>query len=156
MYSRHGSCSHLVFALVADGVAGCIADAPGVLQKQHERRINLSHPEKDRNLQEKLPTAPLPQKNAVQAPTGETAKREEELLDTALESTFPASDPIAETEAKTTPEQQAILEVEEEIVAHEEFLLDEALEMTFPASDPIAIPDSETLSKAVHQQRSGH
>jgi hypothetical protein len=131
-------------------------DTPGVLQKQHVRRINLSHPKKDRHPQEKLPTAPLPQKNAAQAPLGETARREEEMLDTALESTFPASDPIAETEAKTTPEQQAILKLEEEIVEHEEFLLDEALEMTFPASDPIAIPDLQTVSKAVNQQRSGH
>jgi hypothetical protein len=121
-----------------------------------ERRINLSRPKKDPNLPEKLPTAPLPQKNAAQVPTGEPAKREEELLDTALDSTFPASDPIAETAVSYTPEQQAMLDVEEEIIEHEEFLLDEALGMTFPASDPIAIPDAETVSKAIHQQRSGH
>lgn len=108
----------------------------------------MSHPTKD----PKLPTAPLPHKNAVQPSTGEAANHEEELLDTALESTFPASDPIAETEVKRTPEQEAALQVEEEIVEHEEFLLDEALEMTFPASDPIAIPDPETVAKAVHQQ----
>jgi hypothetical protein len=107
----------------------------------------VNHTSKD----PKLPTAPLPQKNAAQAPRGDAATHEEELLDTALESTFPASDPIAETEVKRTPEQEAKLQVEEEIVEHEEFLLDEALEMTFPASDPIAIPDSVTVSKAVHQ-----
>jgi hypothetical protein len=116
----------------------------------------VSHPKNDPNLHEKLPTAPLPQKNAAQVPTGTPAKREEELLDTALESTFPASDPIAETAVSSTPEQRTILEVEEEIVEHEEFLLDEALNMTFPASDPIAIPDAETVSKAIHQQRAGH
>lgn len=116
----------------------------------------MSHLNKDRNHEQKLPTAPLPQKNTEQAPIGEASNREEELLDTALKSTFPASDPIAETAVKSTPEEGGILAVEEVIVQHEEFLLDEALEMTFPASDPIAIPDSETVSKAVHQQRLSH
>lgn len=109
----------------------------------------MSHPKIQHTQKKKLPTAPLPQKNAEQPPVGETSRREEELLDTALDSTFPASDPIAETSVEYTSKEQAALAVEEEIVEHEEFLLDEALEMTFPASDPIAIPDSATVSKTV-------
>lgn len=85
--------------------------------------------------------------------TPQTSKHEEQLLDTALEATFPASDPIAETPPK--PQQEAETMMEEEVVEHEEFLLDEALEMTFPASDPIAVPDLRTLSKIVLAHHSG-
>lgn len=116
----------------------------------------MSHPKHDVNLneQEKLPTAPLPQKNATPVATPETSKHEEQLLDTALESTFPASDPVAET-TMCSPEQEAELVIEEEVIEHEQFLLDEALELTFPASDPIAIPDLQTVSKIILQQHSG-
>lgn len=113
----------------------------------------MTHSNNDTNRQEKLPTAPLPQKNAVAAANGQTAQHAERLLDDALESTFPASDPVAEPHAETrcTPEEAAALRAEEEAVEHEEFLLDEALEMTFPASDPIAIPDPETMAKTASQ-----
>lgn len=59
-------------------------------------------------------------------------KRDEALLDEAVDQTFPASDPIAELPARAD---QSHLVCEDE----EEELLDEAIELTFPASDPIAI-----------------
>jgi hypothetical protein len=107
----------------------------------------LTDPKKDMDSQEALPIAPLPQKNAVSPPCGGMAKHEENLLDEALESTFPASDPVTETQPKIASEREVILQAEEEVIQHEEFLLDEALELTFPASDPIAIPDFETIAK---------
>jgi len=55
----------------------------------------------------------------------------EDLLDDALEHTFPASDPIAERPAPDQP-----LDPEEQA---QEDLLDCAVELTFPASDPIAV-----------------
>lgn len=60
---------------------------------------------------------------------------EDELLDTALEQTFPASDPISELVADTPPKPKEIAK---------ETLLDEANEMTFPASDPISVSSSIT------------
>lgn len=113
-------------------------------------------PKKDVDQQEKVAKAPLPQKNAESPPVGQHAQHEEHLLDDALESTFPASDPVAEKAVKNTPEQEAMLAIDEEIVEHEEYLLDEALWMTFPASDPIAIPDPETVARAVSRQEHGH
>ncbi|MAM72318.1 hypothetical protein [Tistrella mobilis] len=58
-------------------------------------------------------------------------------LDEALEESFPASDPPAQTEpgnahVDDTPAEDAETEAEE----HEEERVDEALEETFPASDP--------------------
>jgi hypothetical protein len=90
---------------------------------------------------EKLTTAPLPQKNAVSPPASESAKHKEHLMDKALEDTFPASDPTGEL-----PDVSLGEESEEE--RHEECLLDEALEETFPASDPIAVHTADKLSRA--------
>jgi hypothetical protein len=60
---------------------------------------------------------------------------DEQLLDSALNQTFPASDPVAElpVEVPVTEEEKA-----------EESLLDGAIEMSFPASDPIAVASSIT------------
>ncbi len=54
----------------------------------------------------------------------------QELLDMALEMTFPASDPIAVSGA---------MYASQPVVTAQQ-LLDESLEMTFPASDPVAPP----------------
>lgn len=114
----------------------------------------MTHP-KNLDQHQKLSKAPLPQKNAMQPPSGKTAEHEheEELLDDALESTFPASDPVAEKPEKATADENALPRIEEEIEEHEEYLLDEALEMTFPASDPIAVPDLGIVEKIVSQKR---
>lgn len=63
----------------------------------------------------------------------ETAKHGEKLLDDALASTFPASDPFVEKPqaAELTPKEKI-----------KEALLDDALEFSFPASDPISISSS--------------
>lgn len=116
----------------------------------------MADPKKDINQQGKVATAPLPQKNAESPPMGNEAQHEENLLDSALKSTFPASDPVAEKPVVSAPEQEAALAVEAEIIEHEEFLLDEALWMTFPASDPIAIPDPETVARAVSHLEHRH
>ena len=115
----------------------------------------MTDPKKDIDQQEKIATAPLPQKNAESPPVGKSAQHEENLLDDALEATFPASDRVAEKPVKGTPKQEAMLAIDEEIVEHEEFLLDEALWMTFPASDPIAIPDPDTVARTVSRQEHG-
>lgn len=52
----------------------------------------------------------------------------QELLDVAVELTFPASDPIAVS---------ADARAAEPVPSYQQ-LLDEAVEMTFPASDPVA------------------
>ena len=57
------------------------------------------------------------------APPTVVARHIEDLLDEALEETFPASDPIA-VHIGQPPFDEA---------------LDEALDETFPASDPVAI-----------------
>ncbi len=68
------------------------------------------------------------------------ALHEERVLDRALEDTFPASDPVAET---PNTEQ---LTAKEKV---KETLLDDALELTFPASDPTAVASSYERIKAV-------
>ncbi|MNR79372.1 hypothetical protein D3C72_100790 [compost metagenome] len=60
---------------------------------------------------------------------------EEELLDEALDQTFPASDPVAEIPADSTPSEQE---------QAKDVLLDEALDQTFPASDPISVTSGIT------------
>ncbi|MGH8809648.1 MAG: hypothetical protein ACREX0_17380 [Noviherbaspirillum sp.] len=92
----------------------------------------MTTPRKNADQNEKLSTAPLPQRNAVSPPASEASKHEERLLDEALEESFPASDPIAELPP-------GLGEVKGGAELHEEDLLDEALEETFPASDPIAV-----------------
>jgi hypothetical protein len=131
-------------------------DFTGGLSETPKGEIKLSDSKKKLDQQEKLHTARLPQKNAEPPPAAECAKHEEEVLDEALESTFPASDPIAEAAPKCTPEQLEVLEVEEEITEHEEFLLDEALELTFPASDPIAVPDPDTVARIIAHHHHMH
>lgn len=65
-----------------------------------------------------------------EASAHKTAADKEQALDDALEGTFPASDPVAET-----PCDEATAECEEA----GESMLDNAIEMTFPASDPISV-----------------
>ncbi len=91
----------------------------------------MSSRKKDAVQNDKLATAPLPQKNAVSRPASQAAKHKERLMDKALEDTFPASDPPGKLPV------EAAHEASDED-RHDESLLDEALEETFPASDPIA------------------
>ncbi|MFG1396576.1 hypothetical protein [Roseixanthobacter pseudopolyaromaticivorans] len=62
----------------------------------------------------------------------------EEVLDQALEDSFPASDPPAATRPGgiTGPEAAAAKKTAEEECRAESDALDEALEESFPASDP--------------------
>lgn len=80
----------------------------------------------DRRLNEKAPA-----ENARAAPQSHDQK----LLDSALQQTFPASDPVAEipVDIPASQEEKA-----------KETLLDTALEMSFPASDPISVQSSIT------------
>lgn len=86
--------------------------------------------------------SPLSQKKTGHAATDTPAEQPntnhqtdpEDLLDAALEDTFPASDPIAEQPAPGQP-----LSDEEQA---QEDMLDCAVELTFPASDPIAVEAS--------------
>ena len=59
----------------------------------------------------------------------ENPQSEEALLDVALELTFPASDPIAET---PLPRKHSACPDGDEL------MLDDAIALTFPASDPVA------------------
>lgn len=59
----------------------------------------------------------------------------EELLDDALEATFPASDPVAEIATDSEPTQQE---------KAKDVLLDKALDLSFPASDPISVTSGIT------------
>ena len=59
----------------------------------------------------------------------------EELLDDALEATFPASDPVAEIAHDSEPSQQE---------KAKDVLLDTALDLSFPASDPISVTSGIT------------
>ena len=70
----------------------------------------------------------------------------EKELDSALEDTFPASDPVAETQpGKTKRGGQESGSKDDEAIGEEgEELLDDAVSMTFPASDPIAVQSSIT------------
>lgn len=61
---------------------------------------------------------------------GHEARREEALLDAAVEDTFPASDPVAELPAVASSTK---------VIDSEDRRLDEAIEATFPASDPVAV-----------------
>lgn len=72
---------------------------------------------------------------------------EERLLDSALQQTFPASDPVAEMPEET--EQPA----EEKA---RESLLDVAIEMTFPASDPISVSSGITRIEKAPESVSAH
>jgi hypothetical protein len=86
----------------------------------------------------KPPQTPAP--TAAAEPEHDAAQEkprshEDELLDTALEQTFPASDPISDLVADKPPDPKEIAK---------ETLLDEANEMTFPASDPISVASSIT------------
>ncbi|MBF8178169.1 hypothetical protein [Herminiimonas contaminans] len=60
---------------------------------------------------------------------------DEELLDDALEATFPASDPVAEMPHDSEPSKQEKAKDE---------LLDTALDLSFPASDPISVTSGIT------------
>ncbi len=62
-------------------------------------------------------------------------RREDALLDDAIELSFPASDPIAELPHTAGAKQ---------VCDSEEALLDAAIELTFPASDPVAISIQRT------------
>lgn len=62
-------------------------------------------------------------------------RREDALLDDAIELSFPASDPIAQLPHTAASKQ---------VCDSQEALLDAAIELTFPASDPIAISIQRT------------
>lgn len=71
-------------------------------------------------------------------------RRNEALLDEAVEETFPASDPVAGPPSLSAAE-EACMPKEED---GEEGLLDEAVELTFPASDPIAVSSITRIEQA--------
>lgn len=71
--------------------------------------------------------------------SADAALHGEQVLDDALEDTFPASDPVAEL--PTPPN----LTKKEKV---KETLLDDALEFTFPASDPLSISSSYSRIKS--------
>lgn len=84
----------------------------------------------------------LPNKKVFPDPPSATPKakygqasHEEQLLDSALKHTFPASDPVAELPIATP------LSPSEKV---KECLLDDAIEFTFPASDPISVSSGFT------------
>lgn len=68
-----------------------------------------------------------------------TDSHEENLLDNALDDTFPASDPVAEVPLATEKSGQKSVQQ----TAKEE-LLDVGIEMTFPASDPVSVSSAIT------------
>ncbi len=59
---------------------------------------------------------------------------QEDVLDEAIEETFPASDPISPDSGKHPTRRKSPAKED-----HEEHELDEALDETFPASDPVSI-----------------
>lgn len=61
----------------------------------------------------------------------------EKELDTALKQTFPASDPVSQTQGQDS-------DATDDSNAVDELLLDDAVSMTFPASDPISVASSIT------------
>jgi hypothetical protein len=65
----------------------------------------------------------------------DTHTHDEELLDDALDQTFPASDPVAEMPTDNEPSKQEKAKDE---------LLDQALDLSFPASDPISVTSGIT------------
>lgn len=69
----------------------------------------------------------------------DAAVHDEHLLDSALDDTFPASDPVAELPAA------APLTAKEMV---KEELLDDALEFTFPASDPLSVSSGYSRIKS--------
>ncbi len=75
------------------------------------------------------PVTKAGEKAAYLARTGKEAQHEEALLDSAVEDTFPASDPVAEMPTATASTK---------VIDSEDVQLDQAIEATFPASDPVA------------------
>ena len=80
----------------------------------------------------------------------EDAPHVEELLDEALEESFPASDPA---ELTLPHEERGPARVARPASAkgpgkpHDEALLDEALDESFPASDPVAVSPAREVRK---------
>lgn len=68
-----------------------------------------------------------------------TDKHEEKMLDSALDDTFPASDPVAEVPLATEKSGQKSVQQ-----AAKEELLDVGIEMSFPASDPVSVSSGIT------------
>jgi hypothetical protein len=90
---------------------------------------------------------PLPEKAPAEKPRVASETHEEALLDSALQQTFPASDPVAElpVEPNVPQEEQA-----------KEGLLDNAIEMSFPASDPISVQSSITRIEKAPESVDAH
>jgi hypothetical protein len=105
------------------GVAAAIVLQPAVAPSKQENHMSDAH---------KHPSPPVTksaEKAAYLARTGEEALREEALLDSAVEDTFPASDPVAEMPSETASTK---------VIDSEDAQLDKAIEASFPASDPVA------------------
>lgn len=86
------------------------------------------------------------------------AATSEKELDSALENTFPASDPVAEVQPKKTKRGEVGSDAEDDAGLSEEGeeLLDDAVSMTFPASDPISVSSSITrIEKAPDMPSAG-
>lgn len=72
--------------------------------------------------------------NGKSLPEGKKARHQEDVLDEAIDETFPASDPISPDSGKHPTRRKK--PSREDSVEHK---LDEALDDTFPASDPVSI-----------------
>lgn len=85
------------------------------------------------------------EKNAIPFPTSKDNPGRDETLDSALEATFPASDPMSVSTSKPeTRNDHAANETtkpskKENEAVPEEKTLDEAIEESFPASDPVSV-----------------
>ncbi|MBB5213695.1 hypothetical protein [Parapusillimonas granuli] len=85
-----------------------------------------------------------PEKNSTPFPTSKDNPRDEKL-DSALEDTFPASDPVSVSTAKPEPpngshaKNQGPDSAKEQEAVPEESTLDEAIKESFPASDPVSV-----------------
>lgn len=89
----------------------------------------------------------------------EDAPHVEELLDEALEESFPASDPAEVTlplEERGPARSAKPVAAKAAGKSHDEALLDEALDESFPASDPVAVsPAREVRKRPMHADAAG-
>lgn len=85
------------------------------------------------------------EKNTTPFPTSKDNPGRDDTLDSALEETFPASDPVSVTTSKTDipterrHEEAAKSPQKGQDKIPEEDTLDEAIEESFPASDPVSV-----------------
>jgi hypothetical protein len=89
-----------------------------------------------------IDTKPADDSNTTPFPTSQDhPKKTDEALDSALEDTFPASDPYSLNVKKkaATPAPAQERQQPQKTGTEKEEELDQGLEETFPASDPVSI-----------------